>query len=204
MEWWADLSGLNQFFYGAAFVLSAFFIWQMVMAIIGLGGHEDVTSQVDTMDHSGVDDTAGADAAESVLAFKLLSVRSVIAFLTLFFWASALYLKQYEHSLGWLMLISCAWGGAAMALTAWVFHFMMKMTESGNLRMGTAVGAAGSVYMDIPANGLGEIVVMVSGVMTHVRARTWDGAAMKAGAKVKVTKVLDAGTLEVIADEAPG
>jgi len=202
MEWWAGLTTLNQFFYGGAFVLSAFFVWQLVMAFVGLGGHEDVTTQVDSMDHSGVDHTADTDAADSVLAFKLVSVRSVIAFLTLFFWSAALYFKVYAQSLGWLMLISAAWGTGAMLLVAWVFHLMMKMTESGNQRVGTAVGASGSVYMDIPAGGSGEIIVMVSGIMTHVRARMRDGSAAKAGTKVRVTKVLDAGTLEVIPDEA--
>jgi len=199
MEWWAGLTGLNQFFYGAAFVFSAFFIWQLVMAIIGLGGQEDVTSHVDSMDHSGVDHTATADAADTVVAFKLIGVRSVLAFLTLFFWAASLYFKAYSLSV--VMLISCAWGGVAMLLVAWIFHIVMKMTETGNLRMGTAVGVAGTVYMNIPEQGIGEIRVMASGVMTHVRARTRDGAALKAGSKVRVTKMLDAGTLEVIPDE---
>lgn len=198
MEWWSSLDGLNQFFYGAALVMSGFFVWQLVMALIGMGGHEDVTSQVDQFDHTGVDHTAAADAHDSVLAFKLISVRSGLAFLTLFFWAAGLYYGKYSLSV--VMLIALAWGLLAMAVVAWLFHMLMKMTESGNPRIGTSVGAPGSVYMDIPANGEGEIRVLVSGVMTHVRARTRDGQALKGGTKVKVTKVLDANIVEVIPD----
>jgi len=199
MEWWAGLAGLNQCFYGAALVFSAFFIWQLVMAILGLGGHEDVTSHVGSLDHSGVDHTAAADAEATVVAFKLVGVRSVLAFLTLFFWAAALYFKAYSLSI--TMLISCVWGAVAMVAVAWMFHLLMKMTETGNLRMGTAVGGVGTVHMNIPEQGVGEIRVLVSGVMTHVRARTRDGAALKTGAKVRVTKVLDTGTVEVTPDE---
>jgi hypothetical protein len=199
MEWWSSLDGLNQFFYGAAAVMSGFFIWQLVMALLGLAGHDDVTSQVDTFDHTAVDHTAASDAHDSVLAFKLISVRSILAFLTLFFWASALYYK--DHSLSVTMLIATAWGVAAMAVIAWIFNLLMKMTESGNPRISTAVGAPGTVYMNIPANGVGEIRVMVSGVMSNVRARTRDGQPVMAGRKVMVTKVLDANMVEVIPEQ---
>lgn len=200
MEWWSSLDGLNQFFYGAAAVMSGFFIWQLVMALLGLAGHDDVTSQVDTFDHTAVDHTAMSDAHESVLTFKLISVRSILAFLTLFFWAAALYYEK-DGSLSVTMLIATAWGVAAMAVVAWIFHLLMKMTESGNIRIGTAVGAPGTVYMNIPANGVGEIRVMVSGVMSSVRARTRDGQPVMAGRKVMVTKVLEANIVEVIPEQ---
>lgn len=198
-EWWNQLSGLNQAFYGAAFVFTAFFLWQLVMVIIGMGGAEDVTSHVDAMDHSAIDHTALSDAQESLMAFKLVSIRSVLAFLTLFFWSAALYLTNLGISV--TLLVSVLWGLGGMLGVAGIFHLMMKLTETGNPRMGTAVGASANVYMNIPANGMGEIRVMVSGIMTNVKARSRTGQPLTAGTKVKVTKVLDANTVEVIAEE---
>lgn len=199
-EWWANLTGLNQGLYIAAAFFSLFFLWQLITTFIGIGGGlEDVTSHVDAaVDHSALDATADAAAHESVLAFKLLSLRSVLAFLTLFSWASALYIDAVGMEVPWAMLYGCLWGSGAMVLVALAFHMFMKMTISGNLRMTTCLNTNGTVYLDIPSGGTGEVRVLVSGVMTHIRARARGGAAMKAGTSVTVNRILDATTVEVV------
>ena len=37
-DWWQGLSGLNQAFYAAAAFFSAFFVWQFIAALMGMGG----------------------------------------------------------------------------------------------------------------------------------------------------------------------
>jgi hypothetical protein len=191
--WWGGLQPANQFFYGAAAFFSVLFLWQLVSAILGLGSsHLDV----DTNPDPGWDHASPADAHDTVMAFQLVSVRSILAFCTLFTWAAALYL---DHSvpLGRALLYALAWGAAAMVLVSWLLHFMRRMTESGTMQIRTAVGASGTVHLDIPAGGLGEIRCLCSGVMTHFRARTADGTALKAGAVVTVSRVLGPNTVEV-------
>ena len=84
-EWWNSLSGAESFFYGMAIFSSVFFVWQILAAFMGLDGDADVdiadSDIPDAVDHAGV--------LESSQAFKLLSLRSIVTFFTLFFWGSA-------------------------------------------------------------------------------------------------------------------
>jgi len=189
--WWSGLQPLNQwFFIGAAF-FSVFFAWQVIMAFLGLGAGTDLDAHVDTMHH----DSPG-DADDSAVAFKLLSVRSVVAFFTLFTWAGALYMSRgiaTASCLGYSLL----WGFGAMLLISLLVYGMRRMTETGNIRISSCVGVTGSVYLDIPADGNGEIRVLCSGVLTHLKARSANGTPAKAGAAVKVTKVTGPNSVEV-------
>lgn len=201
-EWWANLSNVNQWCYLGAFLFTALFIWQLIAALMGLA-HDtgtDLTSHVDALDHSAVDNTAAADAHESLLSFNLISIRSVLAFLTLFCWSAALYLNINVSPVG-VLLYSLLWGLGAMVAVAGLLHMMMRMTETGNPVLATCVGKTGTVYLDIPANGTGEVRVMVSGIMTHVKAKAMGGEELKAGANVMVLRLMDSSTVEVIRDE---
>jgi hypothetical protein len=71
------------------------------------------------------------------------------------------------------------------------------MAETGNIRLESCNGQAGTVYLNIPAGGDGEVRVCVSGVMRTVRARVTGGRELKAGAPVKVTRVLGPNLVEV-------
>lgn len=186
--WWNGLSALNRGFYCAALFFSALFAWQLIAALVGVGGDGD--------DGSWSDHASGADAAETMHAFELLSLRSIVTFLTLFSWGGALYLSDGE-SVGYALGVSAAWGLAGMLAVALVLRGMRRLTHSGNLRLETSVGGAATVYLDIPAGGEGEVRAEVSGVLSHVRARTADGRALKAGAAVVVSRVLRANLVEV-------
>jgi hypothetical protein len=190
--WWAELAVLARWFYIVAAFFSVFFIWQLIMAIIGLGGGEaDLDTHVDAGDHVSPD-----DMHETVTAFKLLSFRSILAFFTLFAWAGALYLERQVPT-GRAMTYAAMWGIAAMAIVSLVLFLMRRMSETGNIRIETTVGVNGTVYLDIPANGEGEVRVLCSGVITHFKARNAGGAPLKGGTPVRVTKVLGPNTIEV-------
>ncbi|MBM4355223.1 MAG: hypothetical protein FJ109_15805, partial [Deltaproteobacteria bacterium] len=122
MEWWNGLSSLNQGFYAAAAFFSVFFLWQLVSALIGLSGGEDAGVGGDhdvggpdagspDAAHAGGDD-GSHDPGATVSAFKLLSVRSIIAFFTLFCWAGALYLQE-GVAISLTLLYAFLWGLAA-------------------------------------------------------------------------------------------
>jgi hypothetical protein len=197
--WWSGLYVLNQAFYMAATFFSVFFLAQLAMALIGLGGADtDLDTHVEPM---AVHDTP-TDAGDSVLTFKLLSVRSIVAFFTLFSWAGALYMNQgltVTRSLSYALV----WGLAAMFVVSYIFHLLRRMTETGNQRITTCVGNFGMVYLDIPAGGQGEIRMPCSGVMTHFKARVAGGAAVKAGTAVRVTRVIGPNFVEVEVDRQP-
>jgi len=192
-EWWIGLEGATRFFYGMAAFFSVFFLWQMIAAFMGLSGDD-----VDVIDHSGFDlggdDTADVldhhDVVESSQAFKILSLRSIVTFFTLFSWGCALY-TQDGMPLVKAMGISSIWGLAGMLAIALIFWGMGKLTETGTKEVASCLGQAGTVYLDIPAGGSGEIKTTISGAVEHVKARSMTGEALASGTQVRIVKIID-------------
>ena len=152
-EWWTKLDPVTQWFYGAAVFFSVFFVWQFIAALVGLGGGEDVEvdagADVDVGADMDVDADVGeieaasaGDAAESVSAFRLLSVRSILAFATMFFWAGALYM-QLGTQTTWAVIYGTFWGLGGFAAVAIVVNVMRRLTETGTPRLATALGRPG-------------------------------------------------------------
>ncbi len=203
--WWSNISSINQVFYSVAAFFSIFFIWQLISALMGLdaddadtGDAGDVSDGDLDTDHTYDDfeDGAESDSADTTMAFKLLSIRSIITFCTLFSWGTALYLHRGEE-LGKAMGISVIWGMAGMLSVALIFWSMRKLTHTGTANLNSCVGTEGAVYLDIPENGFGEIKVTVSDVVTHVKAKSVDGKALKANTLVRVKNRLGQNTVEV-------
>lgn len=193
--WWNSITALNQGFFCAAAFFSVFFLWQLIAALIGLDDSGD--DAADGVDFDGdVDADVDADADGTVVAFRLLSIRAIVTFCTLFTWGSALYLSRGEsivRSLG----ISTIWGLAGMGSVALLLSLLPKLAHTGTKRIATSLGAHGTVYLDIPEAGLGEVRIAVSDVISFVKARTHSGAAITSGTPVVVTRILGPATVEV-------
>jgi hypothetical protein len=197
--WWAGLEPLTRWFFGVAIFFSIFFLWQLIMSFVGLtGGDGALDSHVGSTDVHN----SPSDADASVAAFKLLSFRSILAFFTLFFWSGSLSLQNHAP-LAKALGLAMVWGLAAMFLVALLLYLMKRMTETGNLRYSTCVGAEATVYLDIPAGGVGEVRMLCSGVMTHMKARAAADVAFKAGKAVRVVKLLGLDMVEVTDTNSP-
>lgn len=205
-EWWDTLNALNQAFYVGACFFSVLFIWQLLAALIGLGGDEiDADGDVDVdvsadLDHDGTYDDfeagAEADSGESMTSFKLLSVRAIITFFTLFTWGGALYMNDgiaAPKATG----LALIWGLAGGLIIAVLLNMLRKLAETGNRQLATSLGTMGTVYLNIPENGTGEVKVTVSGVVSHVKARAKDGKEVAAGTPIRVVKKIGPNILEV-------
>ena len=120
--WWSTLQPLNQWFYVAAAFCSVFFLWQLIAAIAGLGGHD---AALDSNAEPNWEHQTPNDAADSVSTFKLLSVRSIVAFFTMFSWGGALYLNQHLPA-GRAVTYALIWGLAAMVLVSLAFHLLRR------------------------------------------------------------------------------
>ena len=190
--WWMELTVLNQIFYLVAIFFSAFFVWQLLAALLGLGGGADAGVAGD----ANFGDTGPEFNDGSVAAFKLLSVRSLIAFGMLFGWAGALYLQR-GLEVRTALVYALVWGSAGMAVVAYFFHGIRQLSETGNASLNTCVGTSGEVYLDIPEGGTGQVRVMESGTVAYVTARGKERVSIPAGTPVRVLRVVSANTLEV-------
>ncbi|MFO8011773.1 MAG: hypothetical protein R6X20_00565 [Phycisphaerae bacterium] len=160
-------------------------------------GDVDVGAEVGDVDVADADAHGFAvSEAETTISFKLLSLRSIITGGMLFGWAGALYVQE-GVPLGTAMLLAMAWAAAGALVVAALMYGMRRMQETGNRRLATCVGQPGSVYMDIPKSGTGQVRTVVSGAVAFVPARTADGKPLKVGTPVRVRRLLDASTVEV-------
>jgi len=212
-DFWEALTPLHQAFIAAAIFFSTIFVWQLISAFGSLGeAGADAADSADGIDGAdGVDmdldsdmpDLAEADGGDDLLSdatglttFRLLSVRSMIAFCTLFTWGGALYLGQDITPAG-AILRALLWGLAGMLVVAAFFWLLPHLSETGTSDLRTALNQTGEVYLNIPEGGAGQVKVLVSGALRFVRARSADGEPIAAGTPVRVTHVIDDATLEV-------
>jgi len=196
IEWWTNLRSVNQVLYVLAAFFSLIFIWQFISSLIGLAGGEadvDVDADVDAGD---IEAHSLEDASDTVAAFRILSIRAVLAFLMLLCWGGALYLNMGKE-LTIALLYGVGWGMVAFVAVTVLVNWLRRLAEAGNPRLETCVGTAGSVYLDVPPDGMGEARVKVSGVISMVKARSKSGREIKAGTPVRVVRLLDATTVEV-------
>jgi hypothetical protein len=191
--WWSALTPLNHWFFIAAAFFSVFLIWQLIMSLAGLGGGETV---LDSHAEAAWEHHSPDDAAQTVVAFKLLSVRSILAFFTLFSWGGGLYMSRGVTVLPSL-LYAVLWGVAAMLIVSGMMYMLRHLTDTGTMQVGSCLGRTAAVYLNIPAGGDGEVRVMCSGTMTHLKARMADGSAVKAGTNVKIAKITGPNSVEV-------
>lgn len=191
--WWQGLSPLTHWFFGGAFFFSFFFIMQFIMSLIGLaGGDVPLDTHVDaSWEHS-----TPTDAGDTMAAFKLLSVHSILAFLTLFSWGGALYMS-HGCPVAWSLAYAFLWGAAALLIVSSLLYAMRRLTSSGNLNLESCVGTEGTVHLDIPVNGTGEVRILCGNATTHFKARAAGGVAIQAGAPVRVVRVAGLNTIEV-------
>jgi hypothetical protein len=204
--WWDSLTFLNKGFAIAALAFSVLFMWQVISLLIGFSpdGHGDVMdSSGDAggaadahVDHGHDHGDAADHSAGGEVTFSLVSVRSVIAFGTLFSWAGTLYLMTGTHVI-LSVVYSFLWGTAAMFGVAYVVYQLLRMQEIGTSNVWSSLGEEGVVYLGIPEGGTGKVRVLVSGVISFVNARTSDGKPLVAGTPVRVVGIVDESILEV-------
>ena len=205
MEVW--LQGLS--FLTKAFLLSAFFfsilsIWQVLGSLLGVGGHfHGHAGGGHIHDHAGHGHPGhhGQSAhphehgASDKVPFTFVTLRSVIAFGTLFSWSGTLYLIGGTHPLT-AIILSLLWGLGAMFMVSWLLYWLVGLEETGNLRPDSALNEEGMVYIDLPSQGTGQIRVRVDGIVQYVKARSVKGEHLKRGTKVKVVGVSDHNILD--------
>lgn len=183
--WWSALGTPEQVFFGIAFVSTAVLVVQVALMLFGMGDFD--------MDVDGVD---GLDAHDS--GFGLISVRSILGFLTGFGWTGALAMDS-GLGLGISLVLAMVVGGLAMASIAALMRLLYGLGEEGTLDYANAVGEVGSVYLPIPAAmaGSGQVEVRVQSRLRTVRAFTRSEEALENRRPVKVVGVIDQQTLLV-------
>ncbi len=187
-EWWDSLLGIQKLFYLFAIPGSVLLILQTFGALFGLFDN-DIDME------GGSDLSADGDAAD----IRFFSLRSIVAFITMFGWTGVVMLSVNEEAnILFVLLVSLAVGFLVAIVIAYMVHGLSKVQSSGNISNKNAVNVVGKVYLEIPPerSGTGKVHIMIQGRYREVDVIT-DGEKIERGRQIIVTEALDDNTLLV-------
>ena len=142
--------GMMSVYWGFAIGGSAIFAITAIAALFGMGGAE--SGDVD-VDMDGEIDIIHPDSG--IFDFKLISFRSILAFIAMFGWGGVVFGEYGWKGFG----IAIACGLVTMVITAYLIMSILKLQQSGTRANATLVGKKGTVYLAIPAGGRGKVVL---------------------------------------------
>lgn len=154
----------------------------ILLLLISIIGGMDIGGDVDVDAGGGIDDHGSTDASDGSLGIikTLLTFVSVGAFT-----ARAIFMNT-AWSWAIVILTSLVAGAIAVFLLTWFFRWLLKNQEEGNWHIWEAEGQVGSVYVPIPTQGKGRIIVPINGTNREISAQSQNGEAMATRQKVLV------------------
>lgn len=169
LDWWNALQPLQQILYVVAIPATLILLLQTILTLIGFtqdgGGDVDHDGSIDhdggfdhdssldhgEWDHGGCEqdhdfshDTDGHDA-DHPGDWHLITIRGVVAFLTLFGWVGIALLDMHVPAVLSIFLALVA-GFIAMFVVAILLKVANDLQQSGNLDTMNAIGLTGEVY----------------------------------------------------------
>lgn len=165
----------------------------------------DVPDSIDT--DAGFDGSADMDTDLSnhdisnpsdIADFRLLSVQSVIAFLTIFGWSGITAISN--GMVEWAaLLLAVALGFGAMFLVAKIIQWSSRLAQNGTFNVKNLLGESGTVYIPIPekGKGTGKINISCGERFMEYDAVTEEQEALKTGTPVRVVDIIAGSTLVV-------
>lgn len=199
---------MDTFYAYCAAIGSALLIGQLLLSLLGFGGHGDLDAGHD-LDIHGDMDGLHADAHTDAHAehtdrsghwfVGFLSFRAVVAALSVFGLVGLGLDRQFNPARpGATFVIALSAGGAVMYAVAWLLRVLYSLRSDGTVRIERAVGLTGSVYLTIPAkkSGPGKVTVKIQDRLMELAAVT-SGDEIPTRTAVVVVGVINSHIVEV-------
>lgn len=171
--------GLDLLLLISALVGGLFFLLKTAMQFLGFD--HDVDDSVPNSGHHH----------DSDLGFKVLSIQAISAFMMMFGLVGLACSLQF----GLPVILSVPVAAVAGAISVWsmavLFQVFGKLQSNGNFSLESLVGHQGTVYLTIPANGIGQVTVDHPLRKTEFDARTQNGLSLPTGSLVMVQAIQD-------------
>jgi len=126
---------------------SVYFLFQIFMG--GIGGDLDLDMDADFDTGVGHGDTPGAEVG-------VLSLQTLSAFFMASGWSGFAALRLLDVGMTGAVTIALITGVVFAWALVWLMRKMMRLQNSGNVRLGQAVGLDGDVYIQVPPAGQGS------------------------------------------------
>ncbi|SHH12476.1 hypothetical protein [Clostridium grantii] len=198
-NWWNALVGVEKIFWIIAIPSTVLFIFQMILLVLGLDVdgdgdfdfHDMHTGSVEVNDfdlnHEG--EFSFSDVKSSSVPLKLITIRNVIIFSTIFSWSGITFLEKGKN-LFFTIVISTIIATTVIGIITTIFALLIILQEKGNINIENAINKEGKVYLTIPEEekGSGKIEITFQGRYQVVEAITL-GEKIKTGSSIKVVGI---------------
>lgn len=166
---------------------------QVVLMVLGFGGHHDFGHGDHDLGHH-----EPGHEAESSWFSNLLTFRTIVAALT-FFGLAGLTASAGKAEPPQALLIAVVAGAGALFLVAWLMRSLRNLRSDGTVHVERTVGQSGTVYLTVPGRkaGAGKVTLTLQNRTMEYQAITAD-QELPTGARVVVVSVVGPDTVEVI------
>lgn len=156
----------------------------IILLLIAIFSGMEIGGDVDVDAGGDIDTQADGDVSDASLGL----VKTLLTFISVgAFTARAVFLNtSWSGTL--VVLTALAAGVAAVLLLTWFFRWLLRNQEEGTWRLWQAEGKMGRVYVPIPANGKGRIIVQIDKVDREIAARSSGGQAFGTHEEVLVVE----------------
>ena len=178
---------LMDFFLWVGIIFGTIFIIQTIMTFMGMGDYDVEVPNVDGM--------LDMDALDS--GFPILTIKNLVVFGTMFGFTGMACVKNGVSEKN-SVIIALMVGIAMMLIVAYLYYYLRKMGEEGNVKVEDSIGKTGTVYLKIPGenSGKGKVNVTLQGGIREFFAVT-DGGEIATGKLVVVLDVIGDNILKV-------
>jgi hypothetical protein len=172
-EWFAAHNGLEQFFLLCAIVGGVVVLLRLLLTVAGLD-HQD----------AALDGTH----ADSDTGFQLLSIQGISSFFTLFGLVGYTLYRQAHLGTVVALVAALLAGLAAVWLMQRIFIAMLKLQSSGSVKLESAVGCEGTVYVTVTSTG-GSVQINFANRLREFEAVSADGQELPTGTPIRVQRL---------------
>ena len=185
-DWWNALDDFEKALWAITLIATLIFVIQTIATFIGMDGDSSGGADFDG-DMSA--DASGGD--HDGMPFQLFTFRNFINFFLGFGWT----VISMEESLGsrpLALLVGVVVGVALVTAVMYMFYYMGKLAESGNMDIKNALNKTAQVYLTIPAakSGMGKIQIQIQGSLHEMDAIT-EGDSLPTGSVARVKEIID-------------
>lgn len=190
-EWWTALDSFEKALWAITLIATVIFIFQTIATFMGMdsdsGLDADFNGDMDGGDLSGGMDGDGGEG----MPFQLFTLRNFINFFLGFGW-TVISLQDNIESRPLTLVIGVVVGALLVAAVMYMFYYMGKLAESGNMKISNALNKTVQVYLTVPAEkqGMGKVHIKLQDSLRELDAIT-DGEAIASGSMARVKEIID-------------
>lgn len=178
--WFTDLNSVEMFYLICALLGGTFFVVRLILQIVGLADHDVADFDSD------IGDSGHADADSS---FKLLTLHGLTSFLLMFGLVGFALYRQSRVGAALSIFGAAGAGMGSVWIIGKMFNTVGKLQSSGTVNTVGAVGAEGEVYLTIPKEGTGRVMINFKNRLREFDAVSQDKEELKTGTRIRVSWV---------------